>query len=102
MNMIPISGFIDHAHEPGHKKMVDGFAFQVPGFEFIKTWATPAQDSFFDSWVVSHWESGLTIGTFSGVSGLTPQMAAERVVAFLQEKGVERVKARLAEKGFTV
>ena len=100
MHMIPLSGFIDNIREPGGKKLVDGFAFQVPGFEFLKTWATPAQDYFLDVWIVSHWESGLSIGSQNGVSGLTPHEAAERAVTFLQEKGAERVKARLAEKGF--
>jgi len=55
----------------------------------------------FDTWVVSHWESGLTIGESSGVRGDTPREAAELAVPFLRKKGIELIKAKLAEKGFT-
>ena len=101
--MIPLTGFIDCTSNPDGKVSVEGFAFQVPGFEFLHTWATPSIAPYtLGMWHVSHWESGLTIGSQHGVVADTSQKAARAVVKFLLSKGTQCVRERLHEKGFAV
>ena len=99
--MIPITGKVEDRASPTGSITVSGFAFQVPGFEFLHTWATRSLSKrFFDEWIVTHWESGKSIGESLGVLAATPEEAAEKCAKFLRRKGVKRVKAVLAKAGY--
>jgi len=101
-DLIPITGYIHDRIGPNGRQLVEGFAFQVPGFEFFKTWVTPSLWRFAEGdWGVSHWETGYSIGQYEGVVGKTPEEAATKAAEFLKAKGVELCRQKLEGYGFS-
>lgn len=97
MKLVPITGLIETIHGP---IKVEGFAFQVPGFEWFRTWATPqlAQSLVYPPrqtgrWVVSEWLTGKCVNGY-WLHESAPQEAAEAVAAWFQEVGVDEVRKR--------
>lgn len=98
---VPLRGYVK---SPDGTIMVDGFAFQIPGFEYLHTWVTP-----FLGWtilgvpvahltgelIVSHWESGLRISQMKTAPSkeIAAELAANRVTSL----GHEKVRAALGE-----
>ena len=99
MEIIPIEGFIEDKSSADGKRYVAGYAFQVPSMEFFHVWATRSIDYVCEGkdWVVSHWETGMTVGAWSGVRGSSPQDAAEKAISFLLKKGKKAIRRRMKE-----
>ena len=91
---IPLRGYV--SHQDG-KRLVDGHAFEVRGFEYCHLWVTQSleQPEYF---VASHWETGFSVGQ-NEVYGYTPEKVAERAAVFLERKGHNVMRARLAALG---
>ena len=100
MKFIPLKGYI----ATGYGKIeVDGFAFEIPGFEYVHTWVTPSfiatsRDGVLLSpkFSVTQWESGLQIG-----EGGWPAIehAARYCEQLLKSKGHEQIRAALRLNG---
>lgn len=95
--MIRVTGRITDRYAPGGARKVRGYAFQVPGFEWFHTWATPYD---LGGWVATHWESGLSVGANEGVRGDRAKDIPAKVAAFLNAEGVKRVRCRMKELGW--
>ena len=92
MKFIPMNGYIRLGYVSLSIR-VDGWAFQIPGYEYLHTWVTPS-NYFRNAYVVSHWESGCCVsqaGTYSN----TREGAADLAVNLIRGKGHKRVRAAL-------
>ena len=102
MKFIPLKGYIA-VDTGGGKLLVDGFAFEVPGFEYVHTWVTPSVIALSRNgallsplFSITQWESGLQIG-----AGGWPAIehAARYCEQLLKSKGHEQTKAALRLDG---
>lgn len=96
MKFIPIRGFIRRANLG--PLQVDGWAFEIRGYEYVHTWVTPfqGQNRLFDSCVVSQWETGLCISN-SYTHRDTKERAADSAARFIRSKGHEKMREILKQ-----
>ena len=96
---IPLRGYIIDLAHPDGKRLVDGHAFEVEGFEYCHLWVTPFLER--GRWlklIASHWETGTALLQWI-VCGASREEVALRAADFLRVIGHRKLRARLMEWG---
>lgn len=62
IQMLPLDGYIYNVGSLFKSQRVQGFAFQIPGMDWLHLWLTPSiEEGQRGLWNVSHWETGACI-----------------------------------------
>lgn len=91
-----IKGYVYDSSASDKRKLVKGRAFQTPGREWFRMWATPSIESIFDDgeWIVSHWDSGTRVTEY-GRYFATPHGAIKDALEVVASKTDDQLNEAL-------
>lgn len=90
---IALKGYIYNCQREDKREAVEGFAFEVPGFDWLHLWVTPSIDGFRPGWLVSHWESGAALMD-QAVTNV--EEAMQLAIEMVYERGEQKTREAIA------